>query len=480
MDEGLIKKFIPFALGNIITLILSVVTVPIVTRILSPEQYGKAAMFTLATSIICTIILMGCEQSFVRFFYEEKVRSRTKLLYECIKIPIVVSCIASIGIVILRRNISMVLFNEYSLKSIIFVIVQSIFMALNTFALLVIRMQQKGKTYSILLVINKITNFILIIFLVNILTNDYKIIIIAAVVSNLFVTICAIVFEFKFWNFKDSKNMELKNTTSNIVKFAIPLVFTFMINWFFQSIDKMSIKHWVNYEELGMYTSAFTLVGLLNVVQSAFTTFWTPVAFERYEKDSKDIKFFEKINKIISYIMLLVAILLILFKDIIILILGSKYKSAAFVMPFLVFMPVMYTISETTQIGINFSKKSNCHIVVAVVSLIVDIIGMYLLVPILGARGAAISTGIAYISFFTMRTFLSLKFYKVNYNLKKFYTITALIVVYAFYATFNSINLIYILIGIVELVMLSMFYKDVVKELFSMILVLRKKRIKKI
>ena len=478
MNESLFKKFMSFALGNIITLVISVVTVPIVTRILSPEQYGKASMFTLATSVISTIILMGCEQSFVRFFYEEKIESRTKLLYRCLKIPMIISCILAIIVFFLRENISMELFNEYSLKVVILLIIQSIFMALNAFALLVIRMQQKGNKYSTLIVINKLTNFIIIISLVNIFNNNYMLIIIAAVISNFVVTLCAIVFEFKFWSFKNDKNLELKNSTNNIIKFAIPLMFTFLINWLFQSIDKISIKYWTNYEELGMYTSAFTLVGLLNVIQNSFTTFWTPVTFERYEQNSNDTKFFEKINKLVSYVMLLIAILLILFKDIIILILGSKYKNAVFVMPFLVFMPVMYTISETTQIGINFSKNSKYHVLVAVASLIVDIIGMYILVPFLGARGAAISTGIAYIVFFTMRTFLSLKFYKINYSLKKFYFSTLLIAFYAFYATFSSINLIYILIGIAELIILSFMYKEIIKELFYMLLSLKKKIIK--
>lgn len=478
MNESLFKKFMSFALGNIITLIISVVTVPIVTRILSPEQYGRASMFTLATSIMSTIILMGCEQSFVRFFYEEKVESRTKLLYRCLKIPMIVSCILSIIVFLLRKNISITLFDEYSLKVVILLAIQSIFIALNTFALLVIRMQQKGNKYSILTVISKLTNFIIIISLVNIFKNNYMLIVIAAVISNFIVTICAIVFESQFWNFENYKNLELKNSTNSIIKFAIPLLLTFVISWLFQSIDKISIKHWTNYEELGMYTSAITLVGLLNIIQNSFTTFWTPVAFEKYEQNPNDTKFFERINKIVSYVMLLVAILLILFKDIIILILGAKYKNAVFVMPFLVFMPVMYTISETTQVGINFSKSSNYHILVGFASLIVDIIGMYIFVPFLGARGAAISTGIAYIVFFTMRTFLSLKFYKVNYSLKKFYFSTLLIVLYALYATFSSINLIYILIGIAELMILSFMYKEIIKQLFYILLIFKKKIIK--
>lgn len=467
MNESLFKKFISFALGNMVTLLIAVLTVPIVTRMLTPEQYGKTSMFTLATSIISTIILMGCEQSFSRFFYEENFVSRTALLYRCLKTPIFVGGILVIVIVLLRQNISIALFNEYSLKVMVLLIVQSVFMALNTFALLVVRMQQKGKSYSTLIVINKLTNLIIIISLVNIITSSYLLVIFASVISNVLVTLIALTFESEFWNINKCKNVKLKNTNYNIILFAFPLVITYIITWMFQSIDKISIKYWTDYQELGMYASAFTLIGLLNVIQSSFTTFWTPVAFERYEKTPKDISFFEKINKITSYIMLCVAIFLIMFKDIIILILGQNYKNAVFVMPFLVFIPVMYTISETTQVGINFSKRTNYHILVGVVSLFVDIIGMFLLVPLLGARGAAISTGGSYIVFFTLRTFFSLKFYKVNYNLKKFYFCTFLIVLYALYATFNSINLFYVLIGIVELFILSFIYRDIVINLFA-------------
>lgn len=44
-------------------------------------------------------------------------------------------------------------------------------------------------------------------------------------------------------------------------------------------------------------------------------------------------------------------------------------------------MPLMYTLSETTVIGINFQKKPKWHSIIAVVSWVTNIIGNFYLVP---------------------------------------------------------------------------------------------------
>lgn len=101
-----------------------------------------------------------------------------------------------------------------------------------------------------------------------------------------------------------------------------------------------------------------------------------------------------------------IGFLLIAFRKYIILILSSSYQRAADVMPFLIFIPVMYTISEVTVVGINFMKRTELHIISALASFVTNFIGNYLLVPILGAQGAAISTGISYIVFSGVAPFL--------------------------------------------------------------------------
>jgi len=68
---------------------------------------------------------------------------------------------------------------------------------------------------------------------------------------------------------------------------------------------------------------------------------------------------------------------IVLFKDQIILILSPDYKNAAIIVPFLMFYPVMYTLSETTRIGINFTRKTYFNILVAGVVGGVNVLGNF-------------------------------------------------------------------------------------------------------
>ena len=68
----LVKKFIEFSIGNGIVLLLGFISSPIITRIISPEEYGKASMFTTFTSLIVLIATMGMDQAYIRYFNDEE------------------------------------------------------------------------------------------------------------------------------------------------------------------------------------------------------------------------------------------------------------------------------------------------------------------------------------------------------------------------------------------------------------------------
>jgi len=48
-------------------------------------------------------------------------------------------------------------------------------------------------------------------------------------------------------------------------------------------------------------------------------------------------------------------------KDIIFPLFSKSCREAAYIAPFLLFMPIMYTTSETTVVRINFEKKTYWH-----------------------------------------------------------------------------------------------------------------------
>ncbi|WP_255993626.1 lipopolysaccharide biosynthesis protein [Clostridium perfringens] len=458
----LLKKFIEFALGSGITLILGFISSPIITRLIMPDNYGKFSMFNTVTNLILVVVMVGLDQAYVRFFYEEKEDSRKKLLRESIKIPIIINIIFSFILIIFYRPFSKFIVGQYSFSIIVMLIIQNTLGIIGRFALLVVRMQQKGKLYSVLQVITKLTYIAGVLGLFIIFGNSYNTLVLALILSNLVCVLWAIFTERNEW-FGVSKKINLKTTNKELVVFGAPLIFSMAITWIFQSMDKFFIKEFSGYGELGLYSAAFTIIALLNAVQGTFTTFWVPVANEKYvENPAESKKFFSKINLIVSFGMLIIAIGIITFKDFLILLLGPKYRQASNIFPFLVFMPIMYTISETTVLGISFKKKNKNHIYIAIISAIVNLVGNLILVPSLGAKGAAISTGLSYIVFFTARTVISKRLYYVDYNLKMFYISTVLVTVLAIYASFNTSMLILVLLGIVILLIVCLIYREVI------------------
>ncbi|SDL00476.1 lipopolysaccharide biosynthesis protein [Halanaerobium congolense] len=439
-NKSLLKSFFNFSIGNWLGAIVGIISTPILTRILSPDQLGKASMFTLAINILLLFVLFGTDQAFVRFFYEEEENNRNKLLFNILKIPIFIFLITSIIIFFMKDRISIFLFGEVNQFLIITLIITLFFNVLKRYGLLVIRMKQQGLTYSMLNFLFKIISLGLLILFAYLLGEQFEIRVYSQSIAIIIITFISIFISRKAWKFTDFKDIKLNNSLKDIFHYSYPLMFTALITWLFQSFDKLAIKEWSTYNQLGLYSAAFKIVAILNIVKASFTNFWVPTSLEKYEDDSNNANFFSNMYQLIFLVMFFVGLGTIAFKDLIVNLLGSEYRTASMIMPFLVFMPIMYTISETTVIGINFKKKPKYHILIASVACVVNIIGNYFLVPELGAKGAAISTGFSYIVFFIMRTVISLKFFKVDYKLYKSFILIFILFIYALYSSFFVYN----------------------------------------
>ncbi|MDU1414007.1 MAG: oligosaccharide flippase family protein [Clostridium sp.] len=460
---SLFKKFITFAMGNGIVFILSFISTPIITRIIDADNMGKFSMFTTIGTLILLITMLGLDQTYVRYYYEETEENRGELLKKCIKIPIICWLVVSAILIIFFKPVSRFIIGKTSFVLVVLLVIHIFSTILTRFTLLEIRMKQKAKLYSTLSVVLKLGYVVSVLVLFFAFKNNYITLILATILSNIVMALVGIFIERDAWKPNSYKaKIQLKN--EELIRYGIPFIFSMAITWIFQSIDKVTIRAFCGYSEVGLYAGAMTIIAILNTVQDAFSVFWVPVAYEHYSKDEKDTDFFRKINNIVSLIMLLGAIILIAFKDVIILFLGPGYREAVFILPFLVFMPVMSCISETTVIGINFKKKTKNHIVIAVISAATNLVGNLLLVPSLGAKGAAISTGLSYVVFFLARTIISKKYYNVNYNLGKIMSCIFFIYILAIYASFHKFNIIIMTMAVFCTILVIATYKGIIGE----------------
>lgn len=440
--NGLLQKFLSFSIGNWIVIIIGVFSTPLITRLISPDDFGKASMFTLVVSLMSLISFMGTDQSFTRFYYEHNyISQKSTLLYQCLKVSLITFGIIIITLSFFRQPFLVKILGDYDTLLYFILLLTIVITILNRYVFLVIRMEQRGLLYSGLQVMSRILEILFIVTFVFFLTVDYKSMIYAQSLTILLVTITGFLLSREMWSFKRFncfKNKDSVLSFKELIKYGFPLGITGMIYWLFQTLDRFALNYWSTYEELGLYVAAFKIVALLNIIQTSFTTFWVPVSFQKYQENKEDKQFFSNFASLIMLLMIFIGLFVLMSKDLIVYLLGPEYREAAKIMPFLIFMPIMYTLSEVTVVGINFAKKSYWHIIISIITLIFNFIGNFILVPSLGAVGAAVSTGISYIIFLLMRTFISLKYYKVNYYLFNIIASILIVLVYAFVLTFYS------------------------------------------
>lgn len=445
--NSIIKKFLSFSIGSWIGIAISVLSTPILTRLFSPEEFAKASMFDLAINIILLITMLGTDQAFVRFFYEEKEEDRKYLLRNCLKISLLVWIIISVIIVIFNERFSILLFGIKSIDSVILVIITSLVFLFNRFASLQIRMEQRGKIYSLMEVTLKVSELVFMVLFFYLIGNRFEAINGGRAVSILLIALIGIFASKENWIFRGEKN-QLENSNKKILNYGFPLVFTFLIMWIFQSSSRFAIKEYHSMYELGIFTGAYKIIGIFSIIQASFSIFWAPLAFEKYESDRNNFKFFENMFEIIFVLMILLGFCIVIFKDFIVLLLGNQYREATYLIPLLSFFPIMTTVSEISKIGISFSKKIKWFTINSTVVCLINIILNLALVPRYGVKGATLATAISYIALFYLNTLVSQKLYGAKYINNKVSVSIVLLFLYTLFSTYNK-GLVTFFLGII-------------------------------
>lgn len=456
------KHFFIIGGGTFVSMLIGFFTTPIITRIVEPTAYGQFSIFTMYSTLILTIVYLGLDQAMVRFFYEDNSDNyHSYLLFKCIKIPLA-GIIALSACLIAFEWLNIVHF-ELGRPLLVLTCVNALVLLVYRFSLLLVRLQYKSKVYSALGIVQKAVYVLIAIALIYYGEMDDAVsLAVATIIAGSIVLVISIISEKNIWKKKIYKEKINSISQKELLKYSYPYVFSMGITAIFQYADQLALSTYCTYREVGIYSSTMTLIHVFAIVQTTFNTMWAPMSIEHYTKDKNDVSFYQKGNQIITLIMFFIGFTLILVKDIFALLLGTKYREAAYILPFLIFNPIMYTISETTVCGLVFKKKSNMQVVVSIGACLVNILGNMVLVPKLGCQGAAISTGISYIVFWTLRTVLSNKYFYVDFHLKKFAFITILAVCYAAYNTFVQFNIFSVLGYIVCVLVLCLLYKDTV------------------
>lgn len=420
-----LKRLAGFSIGPIGAAILNFISVPIQTWLVEPSQLGKAAMFTMAFQLTSLFLYLGIDQAYVREYNVEE--DKKNLLWNTFLIPFLFSLFIMFVYLYFYKPISLLLFDsveKYIIQILAYILPLSIIFRFNT---LIIRMKEKAKLFSYIQILNKLISLSFTVIILLFFNRNFEGIIKAQFFSILFITIITTIINIEYWKYKFKID---KNLVKKTLLFGLPLIPASIMVWILNSMDKVALRTWTDFESIGLYSAAFKVVGVVVVIQQAFATFWTPTVYRWYENNTQ-LKKYEMVSNKLNSILTLAFAFIVLFKDEIVMMLSPNYRNAAIIVPFLLFYPVMYTLSETTHMGISFTRKTYYNIVVTFIAGVFNIVGNFLLVPSLGALGASISTGISYIIFFWLRTLISRMLWE-KFDIKRHFISIFLMLIMAF------------------------------------------------
>lgn len=421
-----LKKLGGFSLGPILCAVLGFVLIPTITYFISPDEYGRASMFSLAVSILQMVVYLGLDQAYIKRYYESE--DKTKLLANVMLPPILLVVIISVGIFLFRERISYWLFDTYDeMGCVTALIFMPATLVIEQFAITEVRMKQKGLEYSILTVLVKLLVLTATVTLLLVYERSFRAVVWGTASAQIVFAIillvtgrAKIIISPKYYD---------KELMLSLLKYGLPIIPAMLIGWILGGMDRVMLRTMSGYATLGVYDVASKVSNILAVAQSCFAAFWVPTA-HKWNNDGGDIHRFDSVGRYICLLMSAVFMGVLLFKELIFMIFKSTYVEATYILPFLLIYPIMYTASEVPVMGIYFKERTKSTLMVSCISAAVNLLLNYILIPIMGAQGAAIATGMSYIVFFWCRALLSRKIW-YTFRLDGYVFTTAVVVLAA-------------------------------------------------
>lgn len=399
MIKDLFKDIAQYFPSKLIPAIVGIVAIPILTRLLSPADYGNYVLVVATVSILCT--LAGWVGVSIRRFYpayekEEKISEFTDLIIKLTFFSIVGISVAGLCIFFPLRNY--LPRNFYRLMSIgIFVFVlTSLFSVLMDF----LRINRQIKWYSSFFVWQRVTAWIFGVLLIVFLRLSAEGLLWGTVLS----TGVALPLLWKIAVGKShihvtSRGIPLQPTIE-MAKYSFPLVAATLAGWILALSDRYVLQFFGGPQEVGIYSISYQISqSSIMLLTWSFTLAFNPLSIIIWEKQGERASQ-EFLTKGTRYFLLLcipgVIGISILGKPILNLLSTPDYYEGGKIIPLVVLGNFFRGLNQRFEAGLSFSKKTHFFMYGLTISSLLNLGLNFLLVPKYGYLAAAATTLVCY------------------------------------------------------------------------------------
>jgi len=395
-----------YILAQFLTLGLAFLTMPIYTRLMTPDEYGVMSVFLSFVGIITIIFGLGIRGAISRYYYENK-DDFFDYLSSNIWLIFIVS-VGFIGIAILFRNQLQTFLNipfGMIYIAIGIAIPQAIFQLYESY----LQASKQSKKVATLNVLGAL--FITGTAIAIMLQMDDEKYYARAIGQGIGALVLFLV---TFFYLKNSLKFSIKKKHLRYsLVFGLPIIFHLLSQNILNSFDQIIINQLVGPNETGIYSVAYKIGMAQNLISMGILKAWTPMFYDKLNKDKYDD--INALAKKYAFIVMLVAVFLIFFaKEIVTILVDKRYQEAIGIIP-IVIVSYFFFFLYTMYVNYAFYEKKTKNIAaITIIAGGLNVLLNYLLIPKFGYIAAAWTTLVSYVALFILH-FLNVKYIiKVN------------------------------------------------------------------
>jgi O-antigen/teichoic acid export membrane protein len=421
MLKSFLKDSVIYTVPALISRGVSLILIPLYTRVLTPAEYGSLDLLLVFAAIVNLTIALEVSQGVARFFAAETDPDK-KVAYASSAFWFTFACYSVFAVVMLFLSpyVATYIMGQAGLElafqiGIIYVWASGLFyLVQNQF-----RWELRSKNYAIVSLLMAFVTAVISVWLAYFQNWGLLGLLTGNVAGCLTATTLGLgwlknSFRFRF----DAARLK------EMLVFSAPLVFSGIAVWVSIYFDRIMINHFLSIEKVGLYGIGHRLASIVALVMVGFQGALTPLVYAHYQNPDTPRQL-ERIFRLFLLFALPVFLAITMFaNDILALITTPAFYGGADVVIFLVpaiLLSNMYIFSP----GIGIAKKTHLIIWINVLGGLLNILLNYLLISRMGITGAAMATMLSYLVIFFAYTVIGQRFYPIPHNWVKIFIAVA-------------------------------------------------------
>ena len=399
--KTLLSNTLIFAIGSVGSRIITFLLVPLYTNILSTEQYGTADFVMTCSYLVVPIISLVIQDAILRFGL-----SRKSDVGKIARNALVVFGAGVLGMLLMLPLISLhPILAQWKWQFFVLVISNNASNILFAYA----KAKEQNKLYAVGSVLQTLSLAVVNLVLLVQLRWGVRGYLIGNMAANL---VPSIVIFIKTGMYRDIRGAQFDGILlKQMLRYSIPLIANNLSWWILNSADRVMLEHYLSASELGLFTAAAKIPGLLSVVTSIFSSAWTISSIKEYDSD-QDKGFYSTVFSAFNLTMCLGASFVILIvKPFMHIYVGADFFRSWQLVPLLVLGAVYFAYASFFGAIYDAAKKNVVIAITTFAAAIVNILVNFLLIGRIGVLAASVSTAVGYATIGLFRMFHSRKYF---------------------------------------------------------------------